>query len=63
MGVVECYYYDTKTQEEITMPDLLEDFAAFVYATSPTRKNICPVCGAELEENEDGDLKCPECDK
>lgn len=44
------------------MPDLLEDLAAFVYVTRPTRENICPVCGDDLEENDDGELRCPRCD-
>ncbi len=44
------------------LPDLLEDFAAFVYATRPLRENICPVCGTELEENDDGELICPDCE-
>ena len=43
-------------------PDLLEDLVAFVYATQSTRENICPTCGNDLEENEDGELYCPQCD-
>lgn len=43
-------------------PDLLEDLAAFAYATRPLRGNVCKTCGADLEENEDGELCCPECD-
>lgn len=42
--------------------DLLEDLIAFVYTSRPTRDNVCPVCGAEMEENEDGELTCPECE-
>jgi hypothetical protein len=43
--------------------DLLEDFVAFVYATEPHRDNICTVCGIELEENEDFELHCPDCNE
>jgi hypothetical protein len=63
MGEVGCYCGATKTQEETTMlPDLIEDLAAFVYATQRlSRDNVCTVCGRELEENEDGEVICPEC--
>ena len=44
------------------MPDLLEDFIAFVSATQPDKDNTCPVCGSDLEENDDGELYCPQCD-
>ena len=44
------------------VPDLLEDLAAFVYAIRPIREKVCPVCGADLEENDDGELRCPGCD-
>jgi len=44
------------------MPDLLEDFIAFVYATESDKNNTRPVCGGDLEENDDGELTCPECD-
>ncbi|GEM_PF-2366342 len=43
------------------MPDLIEDIIAFVYATQPDKSNTCPVCGGALEENDDGELSCPEC--
>lgn len=43
-------------------PDLLEDLAAFVYATRPLREQTCPICGSELVESDDGNLICPECD-
>ncbi|MGE3550378.1 MAG: hypothetical protein AB7I29_10835 [Geobacter sp.] len=43
-------------------PDLLEDLAAFVYATRTLRKQTCPICGGELVESDNGDLTCPECD-
>lgn len=42
--------------------DLIEDLAAFAYITRSIRENVCPVCGADLEEKNDGDLYCPECD-
>ena len=45
------------------MPDLLEDLLAFAYVTQPDRENVCPVCGADFEEDEDGDLCCPDCGK
>ena len=62
MGEVKCYYAATKPQKETTMlPDLLEDLAAFIYATQTHRDNNCPVCGTELEANEDGELICPGC--
>lgn len=44
------------------MPDLLEDLAAFVFATQPTQKNVFPVCGDDLEENDESELCCPQCD-
>lgn len=43
------------------MPDLLEDFIAFAYATQSDNTNVCQVCGAGLEENDNGDLCCLEC--
>lgn len=63
MGEVGCYHGATKTQEETTMmPDQLEEhLIAFLYATERNENNICPVCGGDLEENEDGGLRCPEC--
>lgn len=44
------------------MPDLIEDLVAFVYATESDNRNTCPVCGSDLEENDEGELSCPECD-
>ena len=44
--------------------DILEDIIAFAYATGDGKRKVdetCPVCGIEMEENEDGDLFCPEC--
>lgn len=44
--------------------DIIEDFIAFAYATSGDKRkaaDICPICGTTLEENENGDLCCPEC--
>jgi hypothetical protein len=32
------------------------------YAAHPTRDNVFSVCVADLEENEDGKLRCPECE-
>ena len=49
------------------MTDIVEDLLAFNYAvtgrTSLTddSKEICPECGAELEEGDDGELRCPTC--
>ncbi len=51
------------------MPDLIEDFIAFLYTTGsrklPGRSGSddqCPECGAELEENEaTGEMRCPVC--
>ena len=40
------------------LPDLLEDLIAFTYAT----QHVCPVCRNDLEENEDGEPYCPQCD-
>lgn len=45
------------------MPDLLEDILAFVYATQPDQNRTCSNCGADLEENEDGEFHCPNCDR
>ena len=47
--------------------DLIEDLLAFLYSkgdgnTSPGKGIICPVCASVMEENEDGELRCPECD-
>lgn len=43
-------------------PDLLEDLIGCVCATEPDKSITCPVCGGDLEENDDGELTCPECD-
>ena len=51
------------------MPDLIEDFLAFLYATGNGRKpgksageEVCPECGADMEEDDEtGELRCPEC--
>ena len=43
------------------MPDLLEDFIAFAYATQTDKTCVCSVCGADFEENDEGELCCPEC--
>ncbi|MBV5330009.1 MAG: hypothetical protein JZU65_20680 [Chlorobium sp.] len=43
------------------VPDLLEDLVAFVYATQSDKSNTCPACGVNHEENDDGELSCPEC--
>ncbi len=45
------------------MPDLIEDLVAFVYATKPGKSNTCPICGRNLEENDDGELSCFTCDE
>ena len=45
--------------------DILEDFIAFTYATGGNKRNtddICPVCGATLEVNDNDELYCPECE-
>lgn len=44
------------------MPDLLEDLIAFVYTTQKTDDKVCPTCGTQLEENDEGELECPTCD-
>ena len=51
------------------MPDLIEDFIAFLYATGKQRKpyppageELCPDCGTVMEEDETGVLRCPECE-
>ena len=44
-------------------PDLLEDLAAFVYATRPLCEQTCPICSSELVESDNGNLICPECDE
>ncbi|CAG0942424.1 Trm112 family protein [Geobacter sp.] len=51
------------------MPDLIEDFFAFLYSTkdrkNPTANNgaNCPACGAELEYDEENEtMTCPNCD-
>ena len=63
MGEVVCYSGTIKPgRRSIMMPDLLEDFIAFIYATQPDKDNTCPVCGSDLEENDDGELYCPQCD-
>ena len=47
------------------MTDIIEDLLAFAYATkgrtSLPGSNSCPVCGAEMEENDEGEVCCPEC--
>lgn len=49
------------------MTDIIEDLLAFRYATTGNidlRGTIerCPTCGCDLEEGEDGEMHCPECD-
>ena len=48
------------------MTDIIEELLAFSYATkgrsSLPGTDTCPDCGAEMEENDDGELHCPECD-
>ena len=46
-------------------PDLIEDLFAFLCVTQPEKRKAvttCPACGALLEENEFGELSCPDCD-
>jgi len=65
MGEVGCYSGTIKLRgRSLMMPDLLEDLVAFAYATQSTRgENVCSVCGNDLEENEDGEIYCPQCDE
>lgn len=46
--------------------DFIEDFIAIMYATGSDKNkadndNVCPVCGTEMEENDNGELYCLEC--
>lgn len=47
--------------------DFLEDLLAFLYATGgkktpqPSGVSTCSLCGAALEEGDDGELHCPDC--
>jgi hypothetical protein len=48
------------------MTDIIEDILAFICANDGTRRpsgnNTCPVCGSQLDEGDDGELHCPECE-
>ena len=48
------------------MADISEDLLAFAYATNGRTSrhsiNTCPFCDADMEENDEGEMSCPECD-
>ncbi len=49
------------------MTDIIEELLAFRYATTgrlnlSADREACPVCGRDLEEDDDGELHCPVCD-
>lgn len=49
------------------MTDIMEDLLAIRYAMmrrieSGGTGDCCPVCGSDLEEGDDGEMHCPECD-
>lgn len=48
------------------MTDIIEDLLAIAYVTTGRTSlhgsDTCPVCGAEMDENDDGEVFCPECD-
>ena len=48
--------------------DIIEDIFAFFYASGGKQNSssgddvsCCPACGAELEEDDDGEPYCPDC--
>jgi predicted amidophosphoribosyltransferase len=47
------------------MGDLIEDVLAFLYATGDRKRldggNSCSNCGADLKEDDEGNLSCPDC--
>ena len=43
------------------MTDIIEDLLAFAYAANG-RTSLCTVCGAEMEENDEGEMSCPDCE-
>ena len=51
------------------MADILEDIMAFIYASGGKKSaqlddiSCCPVCGAEIEEDDDGESHCSYCDE